>query len=238
MNHRIPIWFDIDGTLLRSRMGRWAFRDALEEHYGWSEGIEDVRFAGATDLQVLHDLALHNGVCPEATRQAADGFFERMSRHLHRHLAREKPSLIFGAKELLQVLAEEAPVLLGLVTGNARHCAYAKLEHADLDKFFAFGGFGCQHPDRNQLAHLARREAAARCEAGESLSTGLIVGDTPNDVKAAKSIGAISLGVASEHFSSDDLQKVGADLVVEDLQPTPELRDWMLDQGSRSMRSR
>lgn len=226
---RIPIWFDIDGTLLFAHSaGRNAFERAMEEHFGWESGLEGVSFAGATDLQVLADLARFHGACPEQTRRQAPAFFQRMREHLHAGLEAQKPTPVKGAKELVRVLSKQAPVLLGLVTGNARHCAFVKLEHAGLGHYFDHGGFGCQHPDRDELARLARSEAATVCGSEEMLALGVIIGDTPRDVKAAKAIGAKSLGVASGAYEPEDLAAAGAERVVNHLSPDDELVHWLL----------
>ena len=232
MTTRIPIWFDIDGTLLQTSAGRMAFGQAMHEIFGWKKGLEDISFAGATDLQVLIDLAHANNDSPEISRSRATEFFHRMGEHLHFHLREQQPTLIPGAKELLRKLSMEAPVLLGLVTGNARHCAYIKLEHAGMDHFFSHGGFGDQHPDRNHLAALARDAALAECEPGETLALGLIIGDTPRDVKAAIAIGAKSLAVASGAFGREALLAAGADRVVDHLEPDEELMAWILAEQS------
>ena len=50
----------------------------------------------------------------------------------------------------------------------------------------------------------------------------LVVGDTPLDIAAAHGAGAIGVGVASGHFSSEQLDQAGADVVLESLrEPLP-----------------
>ena len=50
----------------------------------------------------------------------------------------------------------------------------------------------------------------------------MVVGDTPLDVEAAHAAGAVALGVATGHFSRDDLQKAGADHLLNSLaEPMP-----------------
>jgi phosphoglycolate phosphatase len=46
------------------------------------------------------------------------------------------------------------------------------------------------------------------------------VGDTPHDIEAARAAGAVSVGVASGHYSVDDLTKAGADHVLASLAET------------------
>ena len=45
-----------------------------------------------------------------------------------------------------------------------------------------------------------------------------MVGDTPLDIGAAKGAGAVSVAVASGHFSIDELHDAGADYVLPSLE--------------------
>jgi phosphoglycolate phosphatase len=46
----------------------------------------------------------------------------------------------------------------------------------------------------------------------------LVVGDTPNDITSAHDAGATAVGVASGHYSADELRDAGADLVLDSLE--------------------
>src|SRR5919109_1225463 len=53
-----------------------------------------------------------------------------------------------------------------------------------------------------------------------------VVGDTPNDVEAAHSVGAVAVGVASGRYSIDELRQAGAEIVLRSLEePMPGL-EW------------
>jgi phosphoglycolate phosphatase len=228
MKRLIPIWFDIDGTLLHTRAGHAAFRNALYETFGWEARLEEVVFAGNTDLRVLLDLAhRHEGTSTRALAQQA-GFFARMAAHLDAGLQLEKPELVPGAGELLRVLHDHPDVVLGLITGNARDCAFHKLRHAGLDLPFSHGGFGDEDPDRNVLAQRAREQMCLHLPEPCDLADGWVIGDTPRDVAAAKTIGARCLGVASGAYTAEVLVEAGADHVVSELRPSTELLDLLL----------
>jgi phosphoglycolate phosphatase len=228
MKRLIPIWFDIDGTLLHTRAGHDAFRNALYETFGWETQLEEVVFAGNTDLRVLLDLAdRHEGNSIRA-RAEQRGFFARMAAHLDAGLHLAKPERIPGAGELLRMLHEHPAVVLGLITGNARDCAFHKLRHAGLDHPFSHGGFGDEDPDRNVLALRARDQLRFHLSEPCELTSGWVIGDTPRDVAAAKTIGARCLGVASGAYSEEVLREAGADRVVTELWPCAELLHLLL----------
>ncbi|MGA0333752.1 MAG: HAD family hydrolase, partial [Kiritimatiellia bacterium] len=220
-----PVWFDIDGTLLHTRVGHDAFRLALRDIYGWEESMESVVFAGNTDLQVLMDLSRIHAGDPGAGLDQRHAFFARMAEYMEQGLCDQKPDPVPGAAELVRHLVGEPGVVLGLITGNARDCAYIKLRHVDLDLHFSGGGFGDEHPDRNQLALRAQAHLRTR---HLELSRGWVIGDTPRDIRAALHIGARGLGVASGSYSEAELKEAGAAHVVSDLLPTAELLSLLL----------
>jgi phosphoglycolate phosphatase len=146
-----------------------------------------------------------------------------MAHYLDQGLEVDKPHLIPGVVELLGELCQMPQVLLGLLTGNARECAFIKLRHAQLHDHFQDGGFGDEHHDRNQLATRARDKANQALPPGATLAAGWVIGDTPRDIQAARQMGARCLAVASGAYSADELVQAGADHVTTELHPTPEL---------------
>ena len=226
MSSLVPIWFDIDGTILHTRVGHVAFQHALRDIYGWEETMESVVFAGNTDLQVLMDLSKIHAGDPEAGLEQRHHFFARMAEYMDKGLLENKPDPVPGAVELIERLVAESRAVLGLITGNAKDCAYMKLRHIDLDAHFLSGGFGDEHADRNELALLARAQLETDHHA---LAPGWIIGDTPRDVEAALHIGARCLGVASGSYSEVQLMDAGASKVVEDLNSADEIMEWLLD---------
>ncbi len=215
-----PIWFDIDGTLLHTRAGHDAFRDAWKDVYGWEVSMESVVFAGNTDLRVMMQLSQEQGTDRDSVLEEPHVFFRRMAEVLDEGLTRNPPSVVPGAPELVHRLVDMPDLLLGLLTGNARDCAFIKLRHVELHTAFEDGGFGDEHADRNVLAQTARKRMQASLPSDTQLAPGWVIGDTPRDVQAAKQIGAHCLGVASGAYTAEDLRAEGADEVVTDLQDT------------------
>ena len=63
-----------------------------------------------------------------------------------------------GVVELLEKLIDDG-VLLGLTTGNVEEAAHIKLQRANLNRFFSFGGYGSDSPDRTELTKKALERA-------------------------------------------------------------------------------
>lgn len=122
-----------------------------------------------------------------------------------------------GVQELLPRLVDEG-YLLGLITGNLEAAAHIKLHRANLNRFFAFGGYGSDSPDRAEVTRIALRRASLVY--GEDLDPGrcLVIGDTPHDVAGAHAAGIACVGVASHNFNSAQLAEAGADWVIGSLE--------------------
>jgi len=219
-----PIWFDIDGTLVHTRVGKDAFREALEEVFGWKDDFKEVRFAGNTDLCVLMDFSEKYAGDREKVLSQSSVFFECMAVKLDEGLVNAKPDIIPGAPEFLAALSQHDHLGLYLLTGNARECAFHKLRHADLHHLFEEGGFGDDHADRNILAQQTRERVSRTFEHADQ---GWVIGDTPRDIQAAHTIGAQAIGIASGAYSEEELSAAGAALVVEDLRDVDALLEFL-----------
>jgi len=104
------------------------------------------------------------------------------------------------------------------VTGNGEAAAHIKLHRARLNRFFSFGGYGSDSDDRSQLTRKALERAALVFGAPVDPKRCLTVGDTPLDVAAAHRAGIECVGVASGHFSVEQLHQADADYVLESLE--------------------
>jgi phosphoglycolate phosphatase-like HAD superfamily hydrolase len=132
-----------------------------------------------------------------------------------------------GIRELLGHLQERDRCALGLLTGNVRAGAKAKLGHFGLNDHFRFGGFGDDHFDRDDVAREAL--GAVRRAIGPDVQPEQIwvIGDTPLDVRCARAIGANVAVVATGVHSLEELLAAEPDLALRDLSdPAPLLHCW------------
>ncbi len=210
------LWlFDIDGTLVDTGgAGMQALRDAARECFG-AEGPE-LDLAGSTDSGVVMEVFRH--FAREPDDQGVAAFYATYLTRLGEHLAGGVFSgkVLPGVVEMLGVLSEREEITLGLLTGNIEGGARAKMVHYGLDHHFAFGAYGCDHHDRNQLGPLAIERAARHAGRSFSPEETLIIGDTPKDIACARALGARCLAVATGTIPADGL--VEADQVVESLE--------------------
>lgn len=222
MEKPLAILFDIDGTLITTGgAGAVAWRLAFDELYGIPADIGQFSDAGMTDPEVGFKTFVAVLGREPAPRELTRVMAMRL-KHLPQAVAdSEGYKVLDGVEELLPELAE-AGYLLGLTTGGTDSAAHIKLAHANLARWFPVGGYGSDSQVRVELTQAA----IDRCSKllGMSLDPRrvLVVGDTPLDIAAAHGAHAIGVGVASGHFSEEELESAGADYVLSSLrEPLP-----------------
>lgn len=217
--------FDIDGTLLASGgAGKAALESAFTEEFQ-VELRHMVPYSGRTDRAIVRDLLRSHEVeeTPATLDRLLRGYLQRLPASLNAH----RGCVLPGIQNLLDHLLRRNHCALGLLTGNVRAGAKAKLGHFGLAEHFRFGGFGDHHFDRDDVAREAL--AAVRDEVGADVLPEQIwvIGDTPLDVRCARAIGAKVAAVATGVHSFEELVSSEPDVAVHDLaDPTPLLRCW------------
>ncbi len=210
------ILFDIDGTLVRTGgAGKSAMELALATAFGVTELRDEVKYSGRTDVAITRDLLRVHRVDPtiENQRRLRDEYLS----HLPGSLKTKGGEVCPGVPELLAAIAGKPGVVLGLLTGNVRAGAQHKLGYFQLWDFFACGGFGDDHYDRDDVARSAL--AGARAHVGHNVdpSDVWVIGDTPLDVSCARAIGANAVAVATGWHPVEELAGCAPDLIFNDL---------------------
>lgn len=218
------VLFDIDGTLLSSDgAGRGAIRRALLDEMGTTGPIDEFRFDGKTDPQIVRDLMLAAGHPDAESEIHVQAVCDRYVQLLEREFeGGGRTSRVFpGVRELLDELEARGDVMLGLLTGNIAAGAKLKLAAAGIAmERFRVGAFGSDSADRRALPPVAAARAAELMGAEPRGEHIVIIGDTPADVTCGESVGARALGVATGSYVAADLHAAGAYAVFEDLSHT------------------
>jgi phosphoglycolate phosphatase-like HAD superfamily hydrolase len=224
------VLFDIDGTILRSNgAGRRAMVAALREVFGVA-GPEDHRYDGKTDPQIVREVMRIEGHEDAHIDERMDALMVLYLSRLQRELEQAHTLVHPGIVELLAALEARHDTILGLLTGNLREGAYAKLRAAGIDpERFRVGAFGSDHEHRPELPAVAQRRAQAELGIdlqGEHL---VIIGDTPADIECGRSLGVRAIGVATGSYSVDELRSYGAHAVFETLADTDRVVSAIVD---------
>ncbi|MET0558867.1 MAG: HAD family hydrolase [Solirubrobacterales bacterium] len=203
--------FDIDGTLLvTGGAGAVAWQRAFRELYEADANIEEHTQAGMTDPEIAQ-IIFREVIGREGSESERAEAIAAYLSHLADAVA-ESPGfrVMPGIEALLPRLAE-AGVLLGVVTGNIEAAAHIKLARGDLNRFFAFGGYGSDSRDRTELTKRAIERGGVVTGTPLDLEATISVGDTPRDVIAGHGAGIRVVGVATGSYSVEQLAAADAD---------------------------
>jgi phosphoglycolate phosphatase len=205
------VLFDIDGTLLvTGGAGAVAWQRAFRELHGIDADIEEHTHAGMTDPEiaaiVFREVIGRDG----GEEERAETIAAYLS-HLEDAVNESSGYRVMpGIEELLPKLVERG-VLLGLVTGNIESAAHVKLARGNLNRFFAFGGYGSDSSDRTELTRKGLERGGTVAGSALDLASAIAVGDTPRDVKAGHGAGIRVAGVATGSYTIEELREAGAD---------------------------
>jgi len=201
--------FDIDGTLLNcsDAVHYFAFCDVLQQLAGRPMNLDGVTTHGNTDIGILRDALDLANVTEEQWRPRLAEVRNSMCRFVQQRASDLCITICPGVREVLAHLRSRG-ALLGVATGNLEGIGRLKLERAGLLNLFDFGGFSdlCEFRSEVFLGALDRIrplliEDACVC----------VVGDTPEDIRAARAQELDVIAVATGIYSYEELQSQNPD---------------------------
>jgi len=215
--HQALVLFDIDGTLLR-RAGphhREALVEAVRRVTGLDTTTEGVPVAGMLDRDILSVMLANGGATRNMIRRHMPEIVQRAQSIYARRCPDLRRKVCPGARGLLYKLSRRG-VPTGLVTGNLTRIGWTKMDRAGLKPYLRFGAFAELAKDRAGLVKLAMKHARREGWIGRESSVALI-GDHPNDIRAARANGIRSIAVCTGLIGAEELSQHAPDLLVEDM---------------------
>ena len=217
------VLFDVDGTLTQDFYEhRQAFSDAFREVYHVNANVDCINHHGMTDQEIITGVLKKNGVSGEEISAKMSQCMTVMVRSFKKMVDRSRARVLPGVRKLLNKL-EQKNVMMGLVTGNLEPIAQGKLRKLRLSEYFKIGGFGSDDASRANLIRIARKRAADLSGYEITNSHIYVVGDTPQDINAAKEANIKALAVATGNYTREELQKFNPDYVFADLVATDKI---------------
>lgn len=220
---RILLW-DIDGTLIRSRR-TGSYKEytipVLEEIFGTSGRLGEMRVSGMTDLQIIAEALREEGVTHHDIRQQIDLLSRRLTEEARKVTGNGEPffELLPGVHKTLETLFHHPRYQSALVTGNIEPMAQLKMELVGLDEFFTLpGAFGEESHERRDLPGFAVERIRKHLQLDLAPEQFIVIGDTPNDIDCAHHFGARAVAVGTGRFySKDELLACNPDAWLADL---------------------
>jgi phosphoglycolate phosphatase-like HAD superfamily hydrolase len=223
MTTPLLVLWDIDHTLIETRgVGSKVYAEAFAKVTG--HALEKMpELAGRTEPVIFREALQVNGVEPD--EDLYPEFAAEQARAYAAHLdeLRARGRALPGAAEALRALSERDDVLQSVLTGNTRPSAEIKLRAFDLDRYLDFdiGAYGTDDDTRANLVNIARRRAEKSRGLNLDDRATVLIGDTPNDVAAARASSARIIAVATGKDTAAELAEAGADTVLPHLSDTP-----------------
>lgn len=216
--------FDIDGTLITTGgAGYRTLRRAVERVLEVDAALVGIPVAGRTDSIILRDglTALGRTLDLPTRDRIRDAYCGLLQAELE--ATGGGPGVLPGVRELLSRLADDPTFHIALLTGNFSQSAQVKLGFFDLWHHFAWGAYGEDAVDRNDLLPVALARYRARTGRPIDPADVVIIGDTPNDVEVARVGGARAVCVTTGQYDRAALLEAGADIVFHDLSDVDEV---------------
>ena len=195
--------FDIDGTLLVSddAVHYFAFCHTLKMLSGRSMNLEGVTTHGNTDIGILRDALTLGGIHEEQWRQQLNQACAAMGSFVSAHKEELRVRLLPHVHDILNHLQQRGAIL-GVATGNLKTIGRLKLAAGGIINFFTAGSYSDQDENRRDVF---RRALLSVQEQIGSKSKICIIGDTPEDIRAARCNGEDIIAVATGVYSIEEL---------------------------------
>ncbi len=211
--------FDIDGTLLHctDAVHYFAFCEALTAVAGRSLNLDGVTAHGNVDEGILRDAFTLAQIPEETWRRRLGEIRSSMCRYVDRHTEDFRIEVLPAVPELLTHLRAHGKIL-GVATGNLAQIGQAKLRRAGLLDHFHFGGFSDHHEYRADVFRAAIAQARALTSPQARIC---VIGDTPQDIHAARANSLDVIAVATGIYPFAILAAEQPTLCLESLQQLP-----------------
>lgn len=220
----VAVLFDIDETLVHTGdSGRRSWAWAFDQLHGVAADIGKHTSAGETDPQVGRE-TFHAVLGRQPSHDELARLYAAYLWHLSEDIWASKGYRVLdGVEETLRRITD-AGVILGLISGAMEGAARIKMEPGKLGRYFVFGAYGSDSPDRGEITRMAMAKAGRLHGRDLTRDEVYVVGDTPRDIEAAHAAHATGVGVASGHYTVEELSAAQADHVLTTLtEPFPQI---------------
>lgn len=184
-----------------------ALHQAMLEIFGIYTNIEGLPYHGKTDVAILRAAVARCGVTSSTFDAALDKTLTVVRREVCANAEAIIPEVCPAVPELLSQVSLRSK-LVGVASGNLEAVGWSKLTSAGLRKFFSTGSFGdaCELRTAifdNAIA-IARKLLGSGC-------TVCFIGDTPDDILAARYVNAKVVAVSTGTFEFSELSRLNPD---------------------------
>lgn len=212
------LWLvDIDGTILNVHKNQVpAWTEALQSSYNVTpEENVLISYFGKPFKSVLWNVAKHYNVDDETIAKGYVNARKVYTTQVSDYLKKMGGNILPGAIEFLELLGARGH-LKAIATGNPIEEGSFKLSYFDMLKYFDITVYAEERDERIEMVKEAVRQGKEEKNMVlDNPKKVVVIGDTKMDIESAKLIGGTSIGVTTGHTSKEELEKVGADYVLD-----------------------
>jgi phosphoglycolate phosphatase len=198
---RVRIFWDIDGTLIRTNgAAALPFKNAIMNYVGSPIDFDRKKFSGFTDYEIIQ--FVFADLNREIETSEIDKILSEYSSNLLVNLELGKAKQINKISDVLLALENSNEYENAIATGNCYLGAITKLTHIELINFFKpelLFHASPQNTSRDEIIAFAKKSL----NVGQR---GIIIGDSPKDILSAKTNGLPVLAVASGQHTVEELE--------------------------------
>jgi len=204
MTRRLVV-FDVDGTLVDSQAH---ILGAMTLAYA-GQGLPMPTREAILNIVGLSLPQAFARLMPEGDAVQIDGLVAHYKSSFGTLRAADNSPLYPGAKEALDTLAAQQGMVLGVATGKSRRGLNHVLSAHALTDHFHTTQVADDHPSKPHPSMLHA------CLAETDTTGGIMIGDTSYDIEMGRAAGFRTLGVAWGYHPVAELERAGADLVID-----------------------
>jgi phosphoglycolate phosphatase-like HAD superfamily hydrolase len=210
INKTIILW-DLDGTLikLKNTQSKFSSHTIFLSTLGFEITHQPIQLSGLTDYEVLVNTLIMNSISLQ--KFDVDKLLENFDIFYSKNFSNTKDSLVpLIAADHLNSLRESFE--FGILTGNSKMRCMLKLDQVGFkNKIDPNLIFYCDgNKSRVNLVQAAYQEISIKMQRNI-----VVIGDTPNDVLSANSLGVPAVSIASGRYSLKELRAINKGLVLE-----------------------
>lgn len=204
--------FDVDNTMLDvDHLHKQAYEEMYEKVYNTKHSLSLPKGEERTTHNIIK-CALTNKVPGKKIEEQMEEAVASMAK-----LYMSSVNPLFVHTNVPQILGKlNQKGMVGVFTGGARHITNTILKKAKLHDKFHHISTCDDAPTRKEIVKHAIENASL----GRKFDKIFVIGDSPEDIEAAKSNNAIAVGVAMGYHNEEELKKSGADIVINNWEDT------------------
>lgn len=208
------------------------FAATMQKVFGSAGTLDEIVPSGMTDTQIIFEALRGENFTPERIFAEKELLLKTFKEEMTKVVAEdgEPFEMLKGVREILDETDKNPLFINALLTGNLSVAAEIKLKTVGLWHYFAAApnAFGEISHDRADLAIEAGKLFNEKYEFDFNPQQFIVIGDTPNDIAAARNFGAKVLCVETGRgIERADLEALKPDALMEDLSDTKKVLELL-----------